>query len=187
MYTQNSKHPLQTDIHCGDENKDVIAQDVCNSLITVVADFVDSQSDLFSSETDQRKNSGNEEIRETINNNGRSRRAKAGVIHYSCDKCNIQFLSPSAYSAHTDLHSMSRPFGCDVCERRYKSRAIMERHKKMVHSVIDEKCFKCKLCGRKFLNTYQFEKHEILCEFNNSMKKKNEWNGAAAINSQGLF
>lgn len=219
--------PKATSLNNGDKNDDTtIVQDVCNALITAVADFekhlpnfdfeehlqINVNSNINSFEENQNFKNGNNRngmdntdsihkyqnlkdldgnISSTVNENQlqqlnkqiektdvvshqvpRLRRPKASVSNFSCAKCNIQFQSASAYASHNELHSMTRPFPCDICQRRYPLKYIMERHKRNVHSnVKTTPRFSCEFCKNKFLSMYEMDKHKSLCKFNSATQQ----------------
>ena len=138
------------------KNKDtLIAETICESLVGAVSNFIEHSEN----------NSLNFEIppplkkTDKANQHQRSRRAKPSVVDFSCKECNIKFMSIEKYLDHSDLHSLTRHFPCDICNRRYESKGILERHKKIVHFKV-KKTFQCEMCSnRKFLSLDSFKKH----------------------------
>ena len=231
FYLQNQQSltaiPLDTDKN----DSTIIAEDVCNSLVTAVASFEEHlqnfdfkehleingknnifnfeenlfekfkdlqnfqnvNSNIISMEKTQLEQPGSTKQIEkydvtTSHQTRRARRPKASVSNFSCIKCNIQFQSASAYASHMQLHSMDRPFSCDICERRYPLKSIMERHKRNVHSSsVASKTltsnFSCEFCRHKFHSLYEMDKHKTLCAFNTAVQQDYD---PTEDNSQGI-
>uniref|UniRef100_A0A1B0DQA8 C2H2-type domain-containing protein n=2 Tax=Phlebotomus papatasi TaxID=29031 RepID=A0A1B0DQA8_PHLPP len=54
---------------------------------------------------------------------------------YSCPHCYKGFNAKSNYLNHLTVHSNERPFGCDFCEAKFKTKQHMNRHKIMKHDI----------------------------------------------------
>lgn len=51
---------------------------------------------------------------------------------YTCPHCNAEFYYFSTYKIHiTNVHSEDRPFKCESCEKSYKRRDSLNKHKLM--------------------------------------------------------
>lgn len=71
-----------------------------------------------------------------------------------------QFRSYGAIE-HRDVHNDNneeRPFQCDECDRKFKSKYHLQAHK-LMHG---EKIFKCDLCEKAFTRRKSFQRHKLI-------------------------
>lgn len=52
-----------------------------------------------------------------------------------------------------------QPFRCDICDRRYKSKCNLNRHKRTTHVPDDQKPFVCTICGKLFPLNCELRRH----------------------------
>lgn len=171
FYLQNQTKQTATSLADIKNDNTISTKDICSSLIYAVANFEEHLQNL---DREFDKNKRMEESNVGASHQSRARRPKACVSNFLCAKCNIHFQSARAYASHNELHSMARQFPCDICERRYPLKCVMERHKRNVHSLTAlENHFSCKFCGHKCHGMNEMEKHEILCTFNTPVEQSN--------------
>ncbi|CAG2177221.1 unnamed protein product [Oppiella nova] len=91
------------------------------------------------------------------------------VTKYKCSECQMTTNSPSALKHHiTYRHSNERPFCCQFCDIKFKSRSDLRRH---IDTHNEEPPFKCSLCNFQSRCVHTFSKHHkethlaIKCEY----------------------
>ncbi|KAF7286014.1 hypothetical protein GWI33_008317 [Rhynchophorus ferrugineus] len=60
------------------------------------------------------------------------------------------FKHPCKLKDHLIVHSLDRPWKCDICERTFKYKRVLKHHVKMVHD--KSRDFLCDICGKTFGN-----------------------------------
>ena len=76
---------------------------------------------------------------------------------------------------------------CDICEKYFKHKRELKRHKKQVHSKISE--FICDICGREFTSKFsglrhRKNKHKTLENPKPSSSKQNDEQSATSENDK---
>ena len=72
-----------------------------------------------------------------------------GTLKNSCPFCGKIFTKDKVLSRHVRIHNNER-YHCKQCEKNYSNPGSVRRHVKAVHS---DNCFKCDMCGDKFLSS----------------------------------
>lgn len=80
---------------------------------------------------------------------------------YKCVTCGGGFLSKSNLKFHIrNQHEDQREiFVCDICAKRFKSKAVFLSHYKKVHINLGRKTVECKLCTELFMDEYCLKRH----------------------------
>ncbi|GAB6033099.1 hypothetical protein CHUAL_012712 [Chamberlinius hualienensis] len=91
---------------------------------------------------------------------------------YMCDHCGFRAKTKSSIRLHLTMHQEKIP--CDICGALYKYRAL-NRHKRNIHCA-DKKAFACQLCSyatscKSYLQTHLTKVHKVVPQ--NSSKTKN--------------
>ncbi|XP_050311634.1 zinc finger protein 184-like [Anthonomus grandis grandis] len=78
-----------------------------------------------------------------------------------CMHCGGSFYSVTSLIRHEKIHVVARAFSCDMCEKTFKTRPAMRKHKKYVHKVRMRDDLRCAWCSRAFKNLGALEAHEV--------------------------
>ena len=76
---------------------------------------------------------------------------------YVCEHCGKEFLTVSNYKAHQTVHSDERPFKCGICQKAFKSKAMLNAHTLNIHLEINKSL--CTLCGKICSSKRALENH----------------------------
>ncbi|CAG2111171.1 unnamed protein product [Medioppia subpectinata] len=79
------------------------------------------------------------------------------VTKYKCPECQMTTNSPSALKHHiTYKHNNERPFCCQFCDIRLKSKSDLRRH---IDTHNEEPPYKCSLCNFQSRSVHTFYRH----------------------------
>ena len=82
---------------------------------------------------------------------------------YSCNVCDKVFVKKLELVEHKRIHKDERNFKCDHCYRGFKTKSILKKHLKLMHSCIDQDT--CEFCNKSFsldkLKTYVESKYDF--------------------------
>ena len=58
-----------------------------------------------------------------------------GCVHseerpFACDQCDAKFKTKGCLRSHKHSHSDLRPFECDICSAKFKTKSKLNTHKK---------------------------------------------------------
>jgi len=77
---------------------------------------------------------------------------------FHCKKCGKRFKTKQILGRHDRfVHTDDRPFACKECDKRFQTKMILRTHMR-VHT--GEKPFKCKICGMTFAYHQGLKNHE---------------------------
>jgi len=77
--------------------------------------------------------------------------------NYSCQLCNIKFVTLMGYDKHMKIHMEEDPY-CELCNKKFKTKKKLYAHKTYVHST--EASYQCATCGSKFKTKTYLKYHE---------------------------
>ena len=82
---------------------------------------------------------------------------------FTCCFCKKEFASQALLEKHiARMHESDVTFGpqCDVCNRSFRFKGDLTRHRKIVHGIgYDGHVFLCQLCSRTFKQKYNLKAH----------------------------
>uniref|UniRef100_A0A3P9NI89 Gastrula zinc finger protein XlCGF57.1-like n=1 Tax=Poecilia reticulata TaxID=8081 RepID=A0A3P9NI89_POERE len=84
------------------------------------------------------------------------RKCHTGEKPYGCDVCEQRFRVKSKLNRHMKIHTGEKPFSCEVCEQKFRVKSSLNRHIR-VHT--GDKPFSCDFCGRNFRNKSTLNNH----------------------------
>ncbi|KAG0673135.1 hypothetical protein C6P42_002961 [Pichia californica] len=127
---------------------------------------------------------------DTEDNGGNSRKSsikKKGII---CETCGKYFANNGKLKSHSLTHTDIKPFKCDEenCFKAFARRSDLTRHKRTIHSSIDEKESRRQKCGgwckgiilkRSYSN---LEKQRS----DNEITEDNEWYEPSIVEGEGI-
>ncbi|XP_068244744.1 zinc finger protein 271-like isoform X2 [Palaemon carinicauda] len=77
----------------------------------------------------------------------------------SCPKCKKLYPAHYLWTRHMLVHTNTRPFTCDECSKKFKSKAELYNHKR-THKPSEERYTHCcELCGKRFTQKANLESH----------------------------
>lgn len=76
---------------------------------------------------------------------------------HKCDTCLLVFNRRGNLLRHQRLHTNERPFGCDICGKRFMLKHDLGRHQQRIHS--NERPFACDVCGALFKVKVALKRH----------------------------
>ncbi|CAB3223785.1 unnamed protein product [Arctia plantaginis] len=74
-----------------------------------------------------------------------------------CVECGRRFISKSNLDLHMRTHTKDRPFGCDLCDKKFATKGLVHQHIRSVHD--KEKSHLCQLCSKSFFKKYHLHVH----------------------------
>ncbi|XP_066932105.1 uncharacterized protein [Clytia hemisphaerica] len=79
------------------------------------------------------------------------------VVHHHCDECQKVFVTSTQFKRHSfEVHQITHPFKCTVCEKCFTTDAILNTH---LRTHKDEKAYLCRECGRSFTHISTWRQH----------------------------
>ena len=101
---------------------------------------------------------------------------------YSCEKCPYESKQRASVVTHQLVHSDERPFPCELCDWRFKTRRCLHSHLQRHKKDTLEKIYKCSTCDKAFAFKSDWANHEknhelrktkgfscTLCDFKTSL------------------
>lgn len=86
-----------------------------------------------------------------------SEHSRSHDLKYKCCECQKMTSSPSALRHHMAYrHSTERPFACQFCDLKFKSRSDLRRH---IDTHSSEPPFQCSSCSFQSRSVHTFSKH----------------------------
>jgi len=73
-----------------------------------------------------------------------------------CTVCG-DMLHPSSLKRHLRLHTDEKPYGCTICDKRFRDSSGLRFHEK-VHS--DDRAFQCEQCIKSFVRLNEYKRHK---------------------------
>ena len=77
---------------------------------------------------------------------------------FICSICSHTTTTKGRLKRHMLLHSEERPYPCELCNLKFKSKACWARHQKQVHT--QERKWKCRFCVKAFKCSGNLKVHE---------------------------
>ncbi|XP_066254698.1 zinc finger protein ZFP2-like isoform X10 [Euwallacea similis] len=71
-------------------------------------------------------------------------------VGYPCPYCSKPFMQRCKLKNHLIIHSAERPWRCQVCDKTFKHKRVLDYHEKTVHG--DPQNYPCDICGKIFSN-----------------------------------
>jgi len=85
-------------------------------------------------------------------------RSSSGGLKYTCDICNKKVKS---IAKHKEMvHNTLKTIPCDLCHKKFKTRDVLENHKRKIHKQAN---FKCHSCNHNLPTLYPLRKHLFQC------------------------
>lgn len=133
------------------------------------------------------------------------------TYRYVCDYCGKRFLNKNSYSDHINKHTGEKPYSCDMCDKSFTFKSVLNKHKLFKHTTnkpfpcpICRKAFKmqrllnqhlvthtgqsnfvCEECGRSFSCKNTLKNHHPKCK-GVAMRQKSQSNVILVLSDQGL-
>lgn len=91
-------------------------------------------------------------------------RSKNRRSRFTCPTCNAKFPTAALLDQHSNLHSGSKPFSCDQCDRSYPLKLSLAKHKAIKHNPnykppVRMPSKQCEECGKQFAYTHSLKTH----------------------------
>ena len=77
------------------------------------------------------QNSGNE-----LNLEAENGPIKLGPYRYGCPICSKVMSRSRSVERHILMHTGEKPYQCNICGKRFKSKSYVKTHKKIKHSIL---------------------------------------------------
>ncbi|XP_026292553.1 zinc finger protein 133 [Frankliniella occidentalis] len=75
---------------------------------------------------------------------------------FKCDKCNLEFDIFVDFKRHLSTHQGEKPFTCNVCEKAFASKSILNVHSRIHNGT---KPYRCDICGQAFTQKQSLDYH----------------------------
>lgn len=86
-----------------------------------------------------------------------SEHSRSHIDKFKCSECQMTTSSPSALKHHMSYrHSTHRPFSCQFCDLKFKSKSDLRRH---IDTHSSEPPYRCSLCGFQSRCVHTIYKH----------------------------
>ncbi|XP_071513000.1 uncharacterized protein [Panulirus ornatus] len=76
-----------------------------------------------------------------------------------CPKCKKLYPVHYLWRRHMLVHTNTRPFSCDECDKKFKSKAELYSHKKTHRPSEERYTHCCEVCGKRFTQKANLESH----------------------------
>lgn len=76
-----------------------------------------------------------------------------------CPKCKKLYPAHYLWTRHMLVHTNTRPFSCDECDKKFKSKAELFIHKKTHRPSEERYTHCCEICGKRFTQKANLESH----------------------------
>uniref|UniRef100_A0A8C5HPY9 C2H2-type domain-containing protein n=1 Tax=Gouania willdenowi TaxID=441366 RepID=A0A8C5HPY9_GOUWI len=113
-----------------------------------------TQPDSDGEETDCSDTEDSEDWREPLSQS----EAQSQHMDMSCESFQTSEVRTENNTKGTS-HNREKPFGCDVCGKRFRNRADLKIHMR-IHT--GEKPFSCDVCGNCFVQNHFLKRHTII-------------------------
>ncbi|XP_063794063.1 oocyte zinc finger protein XlCOF7.1-like isoform X2 [Pseudophryne corroboree] len=139
----------------------------CNLNIKKEADESNDSQDFASDDQDDSAGlkllDGDQEVLaeivyELTDSSKRSRKSES-ERKSPCDMCGKKFVSKASLARHVKTHTGDRPYPCPMCGKRFSCKNHVLTHQR-THT--GERPFSCDLCPRKFLNHSHLVLHQVV-------------------------
>ncbi|XP_045121773.1 PR domain zinc finger protein 5-like isoform X6 [Portunus trituberculatus] len=91
---------------------------------------------------------------------GLKRHMLSHIRAYQCKFCHRKLSSKASLDIHINMvHTKEHAFSCSQCEREFYAKHLLQMHIKRVHSDRSDFQFKCKLCGKVYLQEWELTLH----------------------------
>lgn len=77
----------------------------------------------------------------------------------ACPQCNKLYPAHYLWTRHMLVHTNSRPFSCDECDKKFKSKAEMFNHKRIHRPSEERYTHCCEVCGKRFTQKANLDSH----------------------------
>jgi len=78
---------------------------------------------------------------------------------FQCEVCTKRFRTKANLKTHSKTHLDVWPFECAVCKKKFRQRFSLNRHN-LIH--LDLRPFECEVCGKKFRQKAHLNGHRKL-------------------------
>nr|CAD2128371.1 unnamed protein product [Meloidogyne enterolobii] len=82
-----------------------------------------------------------------------------GKQQWICRLCMKTLSSKRSFDEHMNIHSKSRPFGCDECKYAAASKMTLRRHKLRNHVPRSNWGYQCPYCGEFYMEPASYQQH----------------------------
>ncbi|XP_045783799.1 zinc finger protein 91-like [Maniola jurtina] len=76
-----------------------------------------------------------------------------------CELCGKHFQSPHHLKYHMTKHTGQKDFQCDVCEKRFRIKAFLDKHKETHMAMTVRRLYTCAVCDKSFTCQSSLNRH----------------------------
>nr|XP_034838864.1 zinc finger protein 62 homolog [Maniola hyperantus] len=76
-----------------------------------------------------------------------------------CEQCGRSFQSPHHLKYHMAKHTGQKDFQCDVCEKRFRIKAFLDKHKETHMAMTARRLYTCGVCEKTFTCHSSLNRH----------------------------
>ena len=88
---------------------------------------------------------------------------------FKCETCDARRKTKAEVTSHQRVHSQNKPYPCELCGKAFKTRAETNNHVQLKHT--GKNSYPCKNCTNSYLKLNDLKKHIIAVHVEDDSEK----------------